>query len=259
MHTPVGLYAAHGHQENVDDKCAGMSSKRLHRFVFDRNKKANPHLMQSADYHIYNMVAHQDPYAMPGGTDTQALIIEEACGLHRKMRCPEIHMACAAPYLYAQESEGSEVSREGYQGESRGGYQGEARGGRYSGSSTPYSDSQGSSRFAPPPRNAGRAYRDSYASSEGGYSRGSPRNSRGGEGTPARTPKDSQNKSSRPDVQTRKIDYGDSQRSSQLSPRSSVVSGSEADSRLYGMRSMESRSRRSEGRSSASGYSEQRR
>ena len=29
--------------------------------------QANPHLMQSADYHIYNMVAHQDPYAVPGG------------------------------------------------------------------------------------------------------------------------------------------------------------------------------------------------
>eukprot|EP00427_Karlodinium_veneficum_P065413 CAMPEP_0169316392 /NCGR_PEP_ID=MMETSP1017-20121227/6150_1 /TAXON_ID=342587 /ORGANISM="Karlodinium micrum, Strain CCMP2283" /LENGTH=172 /DNA_ID=CAMNT_0009410441 /DNA_START=42 /DNA_END=561 /DNA_ORIENTATION=- len=110
MHTPVGLYAAHGHQDNADDRAAGMTSKRLHRFVFDRNKKANPHLMQSADYHIYNMVAHQDPYAMPGGTDTQAMIIEEACGLHRKVRCPEIHMACAAPYLYAEDGN-SEVSR----------------------------------------------------------------------------------------------------------------------------------------------------
>jgi|Transcript_82176 hypothetical protein len=243
MHTPVGLYAAHGHQDNADDRAAGMTSKRLHRFVFDRNKKANPHLMQSADYHIYNMVAHQDPYAMPGGTDTQAMIIEEACGLHRKVRCPEIHMACAAPYLYAEDGN-SEVSRASYQSETRGN-----RNSGYGYAGTPYSESQGSSRFAPSPRNGGRAYRpDSYASSEG-YSRSSPRGSRISEATPSKASKDSRN---RPDVRTRKFENASS-------PRSSVVSGSEVDSRLYGTRSMESRSRRSEGRSSASGYPEQRR
>jgi len=117
MHTPTGYYAAHRSSQVADDKEAGMTSKRMHRFMFDRNRKANPHMMQSADYHIYNMVAHQDPFAVPGGPDTQAQIIEECCGLVRRVRCPEIQEACAAPYQDDASSyvSGSGVSRRSYE------------------------------------------------------------------------------------------------------------------------------------------------
>jgi len=148
MHTPTGYYAAHNSADNAADDSAGMTSKRMHRFIFDRNRKANPHLMQSADYHIYNMVAHQDPYAVPGGPDTQALIIEEACGLLRRVRCPEIQNACTAPYQ--QESCASYTT----------GVSGSRRSYSYAGGSgrqsprTPYPASEGQ-RFDPPVRRGG--------------------------------------------------------------------------------------------------------
>merc|ERR1719253_2107384 len=148
MHTPTGLYKAHERHAVSDKTCAGMTSKRLTRFVFDRNKKANPHLMQSADYHIYNMVAHQDPHAVPGGPDTQALIIEEACGLQRRVRCPDIQTACHEPYQ--QESCASYTT----------GVSGSRRSYSYAGGSgrqsprTPYPASEGQ-RFDPPVRRGG--------------------------------------------------------------------------------------------------------
>lgn len=98
MHTPTGYYEAHANDANHDLNPAGMTSRKLHRFEFDRFKKANPHLLESTDYHIYCMVAHQDPLKMPGGPDSQARIIEEASGCHRRQRCPEIQQACNVPY-----------------------------------------------------------------------------------------------------------------------------------------------------------------
>lgn len=240
-----------------------MSSKRMHRFEFDRNKKANPHLMQSADYHIYNMVAHQDPYAVPGGPDTQALIIEEACGLQRRVRCPEIQTACQEPYLQDDCSSFVSGSRGGYGG-------GSARSGSRLGyNGTPYPES--SSCFKPPSRGgseAGSSYRGGPGNppargydggsqrSEGRRSaRSADRSSRASDGYyqaqgPAAKPF-SPGYSERP----RSTDNRGSQRSARgsdysgtlRSERSSVVSGSEKRSE-YG-----SRARSADGRSRGSG------
>jgi len=157
MHTPTGYYAAHNSLDNPAESPAGMTSKRLHRFKFDRNRKANPHMMQSADYHIYNMVAHQDPFSVPGGPDSQALIIEEACGLLRRVRCPEIQLACLAPYSPELQDDNRSyhsgsahpVSDAGSKrsGRSGGGYNPSGR--QANGGMTPYSQSDGGSQGYP--------------------------------------------------------------------------------------------------------------
>jgi len=247
-----------------------MSSKRMHRFEFDRNKKANPHLMQSADYHIYNMVAHQDPYAVPGGPDTQALIIEEACGLQRRVRNPEIQKACQEPYL--QDDCTSYVSS--YVSGSRGGYGGgSARSGSRSGyNGPPYPES--SSCFRPPSRagsDAGSSYRGGPGNppARGGYDGGS--SYRGSQRSEGRRSARSADRSSRASdsyysaqgakpfspgcsERPRSTDNRGSQRSARGSDirgteteRSSVFSGSQKRSE-YG-----SRARSSDGRSRGSG------